>query len=195
MRANDCFHCGNGVHKFADFTTIHGFRELYYAKSYFWKFIWFIIIITAVALSVYQLYNTIVSALEQPTSSVIQPLDQDTEYPPLKICYLHWMYWVNWNLVYKLGFDRRTLLYAASFLTDIVSDQSFNFTQAKMDFETTMKKNNFETITQFYSAVSATTPPGISVPDLQWTNWTKIIDPLNVRLCYVADKDMIKNGT
>lgn len=195
MDRKKCKSCGgDGVQKFSDYTTMHGFREFYYAKSALWKIIWFLIIIGAVALSVYQLYNTIGTALQQPTTTIIQPLDDEIEYPPLKVCYLHWMYWVNWDLVTKIGFSRETTLYAMSFLGDVISDQPLNLTKTKADFQNLMQKNDFTTLTQFYRAISNPTPPGITAKDLSWTNWTKLIEPTYNRFCYIASKEMIKNG-
>lgn len=188
--------CGNGVQKFSEESTLHGFRELYYAKSIVWKVIWILAILIAIGLSVLQLYGSIVSALEEPTTTTIEPLLQSSpKYPSLKICYLHWVYWINWNTAKKLGFGRSSILYAVSFLNDIVTMETFDYEKSKSDFLTTMNKHNFTTLTQFYSAVSDPTPPGITVNFLDWSQqWVKVIDPSFGRLCYVAPNELIQKG-
>lgn len=131
---SSCCEFRNSIQKFSDDTTLHGFKELYYSKSLIWKIIWLVVILAAIVVSVIQVYQSVNTAAENPTTTIIQPLTEDVLYPPIKICYLHWMYWVNWSSVTSLGFDRNSALYGMSFLSDIVSETAFNVSEAKLKF-------------------------------------------------------------
>lgn len=181
---------------FSDNTTLHGFRDLHYSKSFVWKFIWLCAIVSTVGVSAYQLYSTALNYLEKPTVTLIQPLASKAEYPPLTICYVHWLLWVDWERGTKLGFDKPSILYGMSFLSEIVSETTFDVSEAKLNFISVMKRNGFTKMGHFYTAVSSPSPPGIKVQYLEAdaVKWEKFVDPVYSRLCYRFSDTLIKQS-
>lgn len=185
----------NVLKLFSEQVTMHGFRELYESKSNLWKVIWFLILVFSVGIATFQLYNLFYAVFHsKSTTTVIQPLDGDVEYPPLKICYLHWLYWINWTAAAELGFDRNSTIFAMSYQDNVVSLLPFNITETTEKFKNTMKKNNMKSILQFFSAVAFSNPPGITVPIVNWKKWKRTVRPSWGYLCYVASAEMISTG-
>lgn len=143
------------LQRFCDDTSMHGFKELFYAKSFFWLSLWTILVGGAVAVTSYQIYGSIQQFLDQPTITLIQPATkEDMIYPSLKICYPHWLYWIDWQKAYDMNFTRESILFGMSYLTDIYSSKRFNVTEAKNAFILNMKLNKLNTIREFYRSIS-----------------------------------------
>lgn len=178
---------------FSNNSSMHGFRELYHAKSIFWKTIWFLVILTAIGLSLFQLTQLVISSIEEPTTTVIRPLSGEMEYPPLSICYIHWSYWVNWSLVEELGFDKKSAFYGFSFFGDVTSETYFDWIEAKEMFIQMMNNNGFSKLTEFYMKISYENPPGFKMfSDFEFD---KHLDLSNIgTLCYTISKETIKES-
>lgn len=188
-----CNYCKNGLQKFSNETTMHGFQELYHAKSFFWKIIWLLALMGAVGVSVYQVYQMARDAIKQPTTTLIQPLLSKMQYPPMRFCYTHWMYWVDWNRTVELGFDKPSALYGLGFLSVVISESYFSIPETAKRFRATMKENSMERLIEFYDAVAFPNPPGIIFDNVSWGRWMKKFDEYQ-QFCYVASGEMISNG-
>lgn len=182
-----------GLKNFAEFSTVHGFRELYYAQSFLWKIVWLIVFSSASIISIWQGYRIIVTVCSQPTVSVIQPLSDDISYPPLKVCYHTWAGLVNWTSAKQLGFNRNSLQYGLSVFSDVVSEAEFNTTEARLNFEKTMDINNFTDSIQFLEVVTYDSPPGIDIKIPFFTEWKLTVELLSETYpCYSLAHEAIR---
>lgn len=181
------------IEYFSDNSTLHGFRELYHAKSVVWKIIWFCIIGTSIGISTFQLYKLFQSVIEEPTTTIIKPLSTEMEYPSLSLCYMQWPFWLNYSKAVDMGFDKESTLYGGSFFDAAISSDYINWTEAKAKFIATMKKNGFGKLSDFYKAVAYHKPPGFYSTD--GINFTIKLDTGSFgTLCYVGSSDSIKES-
>lgn len=140
---------------FCDGTSMHGFTELYYAKNLFWVLIWLLTIVAAIAASIYQVYGAFYQFIEEKTTANILPATkEDILYPPMKICFPHWLHWVDFEKGYNMNFTKEGILYGLSYLTEIYSEHEINVTEAKNNFFEGMKMNKINTFSKFFIAVS-----------------------------------------
>uniref|UniRef100_A0A915IKN6 Uncharacterized protein n=1 Tax=Romanomermis culicivorax TaxID=13658 RepID=A0A915IKN6_ROMCU len=145
--------------KLADRTSIHGVYEIYYAKSTFWTYAWIFIVGGSFLVTSYQMYQAVLQYWDQASLTDILPVKQGQAlYPPVSLCYQHWIYWVDWAKVSRLGFTKAAALYGLSYINTVISSNFFDIDQAKQDFKTTMKKKNMQTISQFYTSVAIDRP-------------------------------------
>lgn len=142
------------LQKFCDDSSIHGFHELYYSKSLIWKSIWLCALMLAFCVSFYQIQETVTNSIEQPTSTFIERFDGNIEYPPLTVCCSLWIHCIDWNKVSLAGFDKDTVIYGMSFLSRIILENPYNFTEAKAKFNKATKNKNVTLIMQFLAAVT-----------------------------------------
>lgn len=191
-----CEVCKSGLQAFSDKSTMHGFQELYYANSTIWKTIWFLVIVGSIGVSVYQIVQLAQDTIERPTTSVIQPLASPPEYPPMRFCYLHWIYWVDWNRTIGFGFDRTSTLYGLGYISMVISESYFNTTEASIRFKSLMEENGFATLLQFYDAISYKEPPGIHFGNEMFSNyhWKKQLSVNLGMFCYFATTEAITHG-
>lgn len=187
--------CSSVMQNFADKTTMHGFFELYYAKSFVWKTIWLLAVVGALGITTYQITNVVLASREFQTKTVINQLDGDPVYERMRICYKHWLHWVDWNRSLSYGFDKYSTLYGLAYMADIISETEFNVTEAEARFKETMERNGWSTLMQFYSSIANPTPPGFTPINVDWDRWKNEIHQRGGRFCYVASPEMIDSGT
>lgn len=169
--------------KFCDDTTIHGFKELFHARSYFFKFFWLVMILGGSYMTFCQSYQVIRQFQDEPTTTVIKKFDGIPRYPPMLICYPHWIYWVDIEKVIQFGINRETFLYGMSFLRISYSNKYFDVSKAKEDFFKFLKEKNFANLTSFYLAIVRESPMGFSFTGeinfkVQFNEW------FSTELCY-----------
>lgn len=192
----------SGYETFSQATSLHGFSELYNAKTNFWRLFWFVIVTLSIGVTVYQISQTTNQFFNQGTFTVIEPVPTDRiRYPPIKLCFFHWMYWIDWDKAYSMNFTKQSLLYGMSFLTNVYSSERFDMNSAKKQFQNSMISNNMTKLTEFYKSVSKSVPRGYAgaktISDISVLfNETEIIpSPYNqdVFLCYVASDSHVNN--
>lgn len=181
--------------KFSDDTNVTGFKEMYYAKSKFFQIVWLILIIFGISFTLYQCWFTINEYLDSPTNTVIQQLREIPKYPPLHLCYSHWMFWVDWNKVTSqdLNLDRESFLHAMSLSKTIFVDKPLeNFTKAKENFESMMISKQYHNLSSFYLSIARDYPIGITFEqEYNSTNFSvKFHDYYGSNLCYVMSIDL-----
>lgn len=163
----------NGFQKFCDFSSMHGFTELYYAKSVFWQLFWVISIGIAIGMTAYQVSGAIEQYTDQSSTTVIQPAKQsEIVYPPLKMCYTHWIYWVDWQKGYSMQFSKESILYGLSFLTSIYSMNWFNVSEAESNFTEAFLANNMITMSSFYMSIAKFAPLRFFEDEFFGTNYS-----------------------
>lgn len=181
-----------GYQKFSDDTNITGFKEMYYAKSYFFKIIWFVLILFGIVFTTYQCWFTVNEYLDEPTNTVVQQLrDAPAKYPPLQLCYAHWIFWLDWNKFLDLntGLDRDSFLYGMSFAKTVFIEKKIeNLTAAKQNFNNMMKTKNYPNLTSFYLSVVRDEPLGVTFsPEAPKLTFTKNFhDFYGSELCYTS---------
>lgn len=183
-----------GYHRFSDDTNITGFKEMYYAKSLLFKIIWMILILFGVCFTIYQCWYSINEYLAEPTNTVVQQLRDIPLYPPLKICYSHWIFWLDWKkfVDLNLGLDRDGFLFAMSFVkTVFVATPIVNYVRAKENFERMMAEKNYKNLSSFYLSLARDKPLGVQWLDNEGgkpveKNFTKNFhDYYGSELCYI----------
>lgn len=148
-------HFKHGFETFCNGTSMHGFMELFNAKTMLWKVIWVVLLSAALGLTTYQCIRSINQFLDQSTNTRNEPLDQNDMFPPLKLCAMHWVYWLDWDKAFALKFTKGSILYGMSYLTAIyVEGDSYNVDNARNEFQTAMKLNNFTKLQQLYLNVA-----------------------------------------
>lgn len=101
--------------QFADGTSMHGFTEFYYAKSTIWQCFWLITILAAIAVTIFQVAEAVSQYLNQKTTTSVQvATSEDIIYPPLRLCYPHWLYWFDWNKATEMNFTYNRIIWALS---------------------------------------------------------------------------------
>lgn len=89
-----------GFQRFSLETSCHGFSELYHSKSPCWKFFWTLILIGAFGVTSYQMYYAVLQFISQPTSIQMSHAEEhEILYPPMRICFQQWMFWIDWYQV------------------------------------------------------------------------------------------------
>lgn len=150
---------------FCDGTSIHGFLELFHAKSTYWKVFWIVLLTTAIGLTTYQVTKAIMQYTNEETNLRTVPVLTNDMYPPLSLCMQHWLYWVDFEKAYTLNFTKQSVLYGMSFLSDIYASDGFEFESAMNDFNSAMVFNNFTKITEFYKKIAKNFPFDIYSPN------------------------------
>lgn len=145
--------------RFSMATSVHGFAELYQAKSLFWKTFWIIILGGSFAVTISQMYFTIAQYMDQPTNTEMSIANEsEIFYPPLKLCYVHWMFWVDLKKVAKLNMTKEVLLFALNYYNVIYSDRDFNVTEAEINFNYFMNENKVPSIFELYKMIYREVP-------------------------------------
>lgn len=67
-------------------------------------------------------------------------------YPPIKFCFLHWIYWIDWEKAFSLNFSKGDILYGMSFMSNVYTEVFFDFDKGKKSFKMSMSLNNFTLI-------------------------------------------------
>lgn len=180
--------------KFASGTSIHGFSDLYHAKTRMSTFVWTIIVIGAFAVTSYQMYTTIGQFLQQPTNIVILPAEEgDILYPPLRMCYIHWLFWVDWDrALSSLNTTKDVLMFGLNYINVIYSSEKFDLTEAHGKFMRLMKENQFTTMSQFYEYIARDVPIKADNNLSSYFNKFEILykDP-NYLFCYTMSETQI----
>lgn len=185
-----------GYQKFSDSTSMHGFNELYYTKSRFFKIVWLLVIGAAIILTIYQTQQAIYQYLYQSSSTLIQPVPQaEIVYPTLKVCFNHWLQWVDWDVALGMGFTKGSLLYAMSFLTKIYSKQDVDIKAIESNFVEVFETNRFSSIINFLRSVSKSIYADstlISEDNIFYFNVSDSeVMPISSRFCHVAAGSLI----
>lgn len=175
----------SGYEKFSTATSMHGFAELYLAKSLFFTIVWVIVIIMSLGMTAYQIHGSIQQFVTQPDAVSIEPLTPGYPvlYPNLQLCHQHWVYWLDFEAAFKLNFTKYGVLYGVSYLSEVFSQTYFDVKEAKRNFFLSMKSNNFSTISKFFKAVSRRTPENGEVNQDQEAKNT-YFKPGEVKLLY-----------
>lgn len=139
---------------FCDGTSMHGFVELFHAKTTYWLLFWSLLLATAIGLTAYQVIKAVQQFMDQTSASRTEIVEQNDMYPPIKICSMHWVYWLDWDKAYSLNFTKDGVLYGMSYLTEIYTEDLYNITKAKDQFQSAMALNKFTIIQQFYYSVA-----------------------------------------
>lgn len=145
-------------HRFCDGTGLHGFIEMYYAKSLFWTITWVVVVIGAWVVTIVQVRNALIQFTQESSITQIIPLDVSLMYPPMSMCYIHWIYWVDWKKAFKLNMTKETVLFSMSFMTEIFSPNVFNVTEANENLTRIMSENNIASLTALYKNISRNFP-------------------------------------
>lgn len=192
----------SSLKKFADGTTLHGYKDFYYTKSKVLKLFWAVVLTATLCSTIFHIYKTVLHYHNQPTVITFESVKSgEMVYPDLMLCYPHWVYWVNWRKVTKLGFTKETALYGLSYLTHIYTSTAFDILSTKCNFQQQMRVNNFTKLSQFYYAIAQTKPPRtVSVNHIDShflkTNFSlKFLSWPDHRLCYVMSSDRISEIT
>lgn len=175
-------------HRFCDGTGLHGFIELYYAKAAFWTVTWTVIVIGAMVVTVFLLRNAVEQYIQSGSITEIIPLDSTLLYPPLSICYTHWIYWVDWEKAAALKMTKETVLFSMSFMTEVFSPTVFNVSETKENLTKIMNDNEIVSLTALYKNISRNFPMIIG------TNG-EIPYLLNDPLFFKTKKIMYKDGS
>lgn len=188
--------------KFCDDTTLDGFKEMFYAKAQAWTVIWFVVVFGAIGVTIFQVYKAILQYMQQSSVTQVTPIDPDgLMYPPLYVCYPHWIYWVDWTKAYSMNFTKESILYALSFTTTIFSENKFNITEAKVNLTNSMAANGIRTLTELLSTIAITLPmmtvyDGVTTPRLMenipfFTKKLLVWKTRSYFMCYTIDGDEI----
>lgn len=149
-----------GLNTFSDRSSVHGIYEAYSAKNWGWRIIWLTLLTTSLSITLYQIYNTISDFIANPTKIQIQILEHNEPYyPPLIICYPHWLLWVDEKKAMKLGLDKNTILYSISYLSPIYSKTEFDINSSRVEFFKFLANNNVKHFQDYYLAIAKDTPP------------------------------------
>lgn len=185
---------------FAKTTQMHGFREIYHAKTLIGTISWMIIVFAAIVLTVYQVYRCIIQFTSRTTLSIISPLESGgIMYPPLSLCFIHWISWLDWKKAYAMNFTKPSVLYGLTFLSPIFSYQVFNVTEAKAAFLENMALHNITTVSEFYKLVAKPLPMVLGLYDKAhaveqppfFTDIEFHLKGSDLYLCYQVDGDDI----
>lgn len=115
--------------------------------------------LTAFALTTFQVARAIVQYVYQPSTSVVLPTKfDDILYPKIRTCYMHWAYWVDWKKAFELNYTKPAILYALSFLSVIYSSERFTIPDARTNLTEQMKANNISTVSEFYKSIAKKFP-------------------------------------
>lgn len=149
-----------GFELFSTGTSMHGFAELYQSKTVFWKICWSIILFAALLVTTYQIWQSVDHFISEPTSTEILPAKEtDIFYPPLKLCFTHWLFWVDWKkATVSLKLKRETILYGLSYINTMYSSTKFDFLEEQLNFDRMMLDNNFTSIIEFFSFIARDVP-------------------------------------
>lgn len=153
----------------------------------------------AVCLTIFHIYKAIAHYKNQSTMTTVKTVrNGDLLLPDLMLCYEHWVYWVDWKKVTKLGFTKETALYGLSFLSTIYTETHFNTTRTRIEFASKMASYNMTHVSEFYRAIAYTSPPRVSIPEFLKDTWFKTIEfsfyePIS--LCYVTPGQRVVDDT
>lgn len=163
--------------QFSSRTSMHGFGELYISKSSTGKLFWISALLACLSITTFQLTKATIQYVNEPYVSVIEKMkEEEILYPDIKICYTHWIYWVDFEKALKLNFTKESVMYGLSFLGNIYVENYFDIETAKRNFSLTMAGHNLTTLTEFYLAI-AKPPPNDALSE-------KIFSDI---LCYKAN--------
>lgn len=154
-----------GFENFADATSFHGYNELYHAKTRFWRYTWLIIVAGAFAITIYQVYSSVLTYMSQGGITTILPVEQgQLIYPPLDVCYIHWITWIDWGKALSLNFTKETLLYSLSYITEpVFSSTIFNIEETKEKMLRTFALNNITSLSEVYKDIAKSFPMVMAV--------------------------------
>uniref|UniRef100_A0A915JP89 Uncharacterized protein n=1 Tax=Romanomermis culicivorax TaxID=13658 RepID=A0A915JP89_ROMCU len=180
-------------------STIHGFNELYYARSWFWTIFWSVIVVGGIGITVYQVKAEVKQFVADRNLALISPVDTgEAIYPDVTVCYIHWVYWLNWTKAQEMGFTKQPLLIAMSFLSNVVSAERFDVSKAKLELKRLMVENNFTEISQLLYVLA------INLPSTNLSTGYLIENPILFRkkridykqsmnmLCYLTPSEQVK---
>lgn len=191
----------NSFEKFSNTTSFHGFYEMHNAKHRRYRLLWLIIILAAFAVTTFQVTKAICQYTNQTSTTKINPASVDEIlYPTVKLCYSHWLHWVDWKKAYSLGFKKPTLLYGLSFFSSIYSAEYFDLDSTKVAFEKQMAANNFTRLSEFYRAIARPFPiidfTHTLDRNLSYFDQIDIMHKLDTFtvLCYSTDVEVMKKS-
>lgn len=136
--------------RFVDHTTIHGFRDMFYATPKIVKFIWFVIVVICISGAFYQISIMAVNYNSQPTTSHIYwEMKPRYRIPVVTFCPAKW---VNFSAAKELGLTNYTMmaLKKAAFGID-GDDNDFSMVANNLDQVLFKRKIN---LIQLYYAIS-----------------------------------------
>lgn len=179
---------------FCNGTSIHGFVELFYAKTSCHGIFWLLLLSSAFGLTIYQVTNAVNQFIDQPYTTRTEGLDENDMYPPIKLCSMHWVYWLDSKKASSLNFSKDSILYGMSYLANVYTEGFFDFEMARRQFNDAMTLNNFTKMQQFFLSVakeyhietSPLTPnPAFGQPHLHITrHWGPLV-------CYIITGESI----
>lgn len=173
--------------RFADNTSMHGFLDVYYAKSWFWIIFWTIAIFGSFAMTAYQIIQAVDQFIHQSGTTVIAAAQkEELVFPPIRLCFVHWIYWVDWKKAIALNFTKESVIFAMSYFTHGFSSTVFDLNQAKNEYLQSLHLNNLSTLSEFYSAVARDPPLSKDDKFVQYFQKTEIVFKLpNILFCYI----------
>lgn len=179
---------------FCENTSMQGFSEVYQSNSLFWRLFWVFIVSAAIGVTTYQVYQTTVQYINQPATTVIGPIDDEKIYfPPLRLCYWQWYFWVDWNKATSLNYTKDFLLYTFRFFNSIYTTYPFDFEVARMKFNNVMIKNKFSGFFDLFNSMARKVPIISEDKVEDYFDKTEILyrDPY-LLFCYVISEENMK---
>lgn len=179
---------------FSNATTIHGFFDMFHAKSVTGTLFWVVMVFAAFSVTIVQLYNSISQYIDQDSTTVIAPaLKGELFYPPMRLCYVHWLYWVDWEKAFSMSFTKESILFGLSYITRGFSSTVFNITGAKEDFVAQLSSNNLSTLSDFYEAIAKVEPEinGVKTIQFYYDQFDFIYKDPNIVFCYSVSGDKV----
>lgn len=182
-----------GFQRFCENTSCHGFQEMFLAKTFFWKVFWVIVCFGSFGVTAYQVINTIWQYIYSSTTTVIITAEEkEIMYPPLRLCYWHWLYWVDFSKVSRLKIDKEALLFSFNFYTRIYSTVPYDVDEAEQKLTNYLVENNFSSVFKFHQSIAR------SVPIVSDTNLAAYFDKTEVTFrnpgfmfCYTITSDRL----
>lgn len=149
--------------KFCDESTMHGFRELFYARSNIFKVFWVLVIICGSALTCFQIYLVVDNYYENPTKTQITllPDKKQMKYPTYSIKYKHWCDWINLTKVDEMKFDLQTFLYTTAYFNPLYTTLPMDHSFAVKNLKQIMTDNNITNMYDLALELATKKPMGI----------------------------------
>lgn len=192
------FDIGTGFSNFAERSNVHGVHEACSGKNWVFRIMWIILLCISLGISIWQISNVISDYINHPTKIQIQIFDEAVPYyPPLVICYPHWMLWVDEKKATKLGLDRNSILYGMSYLSPVYSKRQFNVTRAKANFFQFLHNNSIKNFQDFYLNIAKDDPPFFMLftTDTRFKFQKVIMAPRfeDLSMCYTLSSENVTN--
>lgn len=95
------------VKKFCDDSTMHGFKELYYSTNGAKKTFWSLLIVGAIGITIYQVFDAVSTYQQQPTLINVHPMEEEIVAPDIHLCFdIRYVFtWISFTTLNKLDVE------------------------------------------------------------------------------------------